>query len=378
MDVYPLKHTSYDYMSLIKIGTRYGYRIINSKVIQEMSTLTAKYSPDSEILDEIYRINSDDRGLRYDLTVPLCSIFHSQDPRPAKRIDFGPVFRNGPVTSYRSKEFIQFDYDRTYSPGDYRSALVEILSILSDVLELSCENFTVKINSQVTLSSSMSLLEIKSDEAPVVLRTIDKLSKKSLGEIVSDNPNTNVSLISALLQVLNSAVEPDDFRLAHDLLKKDNVIVEYTPTLVRGLDFYTGLFFEVFHRQNTQASLMSGGFYDLSKIRGGVSTPCIGFSIGLNRFSLMLKQKQYSRLNIVFDSTTVDSTEIRDFLNLLHNPESELSLVLSDYTQYNILVKTSKEIRKIRAPVLVFTQSPLFKTITGFYQIRPCCFILRK
>ena len=375
-----MKHTAYDYTGLIKIGAKYGYKIINSPAIQTMCTLTAKYAPGSQILGEIYKISSEETGLRYDLTVPLCGIFNSQDPRPAKRIDFGPVFRNGPVTGYRSKEFIQFDYDRTYSPGDYRSALVEIICILSDVLKLSTEKFTVKINSQITLNSSLAYAEIEPERTPLVLRTIDKLSKKSLDEIVVDNPDTNVSLISEVLHVLNSTVEPEGCSLARDLLTSSNVTVEYTPTLVRGLDFYTGLFFEVFHGENTQASLMSGGFYDLSKIRGGVSTPCIGFSIGLNRFNQMLEFKQSTRLNIVFDSTTINSAEMRLILNQLNNKEfkSELNKIVSDYPQYNILVKTLKEIRKIKTPVLVCSLSPIFKTISGFQQIQPGYFVLRK
>ena len=121
---------------LQKVFERYGFNPLETPILERYSTLSAKYAGGSEILKETFKLQDQgkrDLGLRYDLTVPLAR-FIAMNPQigfPFKRYQIEKVFRDGPVTKARIREFWQCDVDIIGVKS--MSADVEIIQLAIDI-----------------------------------------------------------------------------------------------------------------------------------------------------------------------------------------------------------------------------------------------------
>ncbi len=348
---------------LLRLGLESNFQLTQSNTIQSMKTLVGKYEPAADIVKEVFKLDNSCDGLRYDLTTPLALQFNKQDPRPAKRMEFGRVFRNGPVTAYRFKEFSQFDFDTTYSVKDKNSAMLDCLMLLNSVLQLSKTKFTVHVNSQEVLDTAIRDTSCGEAEGHLLLKTIDKLSKHTLQTVVKKNPEVDYHRIIEFIGVLEGISKPIAVELFAAAINSGSAVVQYNPLLVRGLNFYTDLFFEVYEGDNVSASIMSGGFYNLSKIKSENDTPCFGFSIGLNRFVKMIKPIPNAVHKIIIQYSGFEE------LSCLSDLKIKLTDKIKNLQQYscveqhqfNFEVKTFKEIRSVKGEYFIYSTSGNFK-----------------
>jgi len=121
------------------------------------------------------------------------------------------------------------------------------------------------------------------------LRILDSKSKKDI-KILKDAP-----LISDFLTKNDSK----DFEKILNILNQLNIDFTINPKLVRGLDYYNGMTFEIISDNiGSQNALCGGGRYDsLVQYLGGKPTPAVGFAAGLERLILILKEEQEQLLN---------------------------------------------------------------------------------
>ncbi len=104
-------------MDIIKEGFElYGFSPIDTPTLEKFDILSSKYAGGSEILKETFKLKDQggrELGLRYDLTVPLARIIgmNPQIKMPFKRYQIGPVYRDGPVSLARYRQFTQCDAD---------------------------------------------------------------------------------------------------------------------------------------------------------------------------------------------------------------------------------------------------------------------------
>ena len=163
--------------TLKKVFERYGFNPLETPILERYSTLSARYAGGAEILKETFRLKDQGKrelGLRYDLTVPLCR-FVAMNPQlsmPFKRYEIGKVFRDGPITRARVREFWQCDVD-----------IVGVKSTIADVeiiklaiaamkdLKLKCK---IKVNNRKLLNEIIEYAGVKKDKLNVIL-SIDKL-----------------------------------------------------------------------------------------------------------------------------------------------------------------------------------------------------------
>src|SRR3989338_10196488 len=94
----------------------YGFSPLETPIIERFDILSAKYAGGEEILKETFRLHDQGKrelGLRYDLTVPLARVIgmNPQLKMPFKRYAMGYVFRDGPVSLARYRQFTQCDID---------------------------------------------------------------------------------------------------------------------------------------------------------------------------------------------------------------------------------------------------------------------------
>ncbi|WP_405797557.1 histidine--tRNA ligase [Streptomyces sp. NBC_01506] len=311
---------------------RFGFQPLQTPAFERLDVLTGKYGDEGDKL--IFKIlrrgeheasGEADLALRYDLTVPLArasAAYGSQLPSPYKRYAIAPVWRADRPGKGRFREFVQCDLDIVGSSSPLADA--EVVVALYDALTaLGVPEFRFLLNSRHALFGLLDAYEVPDDLGSGVLITLDKLDKLSpeavVAELVSGRglpPATAEGLVDDL--TATNSVERVTARLKSSgtgqigLAEVDRLLeltedaipaerIAFTPNLVRGLDYYTGIIFEVV-APGTPGSIASGGRYDrLIGDLGGKDSPACGGSLGIERILPLLTQPdeaQYSQIDV--------------------------------------------------------------------------------
>jgi histidyl-tRNA synthetase len=244
-----------------------------------------------------------DLGLRFDLTLPLSRFYANNRndlPMPFKAIQIGDVWRAERPQKGRYRQFMQCDVDII---GE--SSIVSEIELLTTVPEaikrLGFDNFTIKINDRRLLKDMVVSSGIEEDIFPTVCITLDKMDKigeegvrKELAE-----KDLNDTQINALIQRMDTDLSDIQAEAAAEIQSIIDIVseyypIEFDPTLVRGMGYYTGAIFEV-QSSEFKGSLGGGGRYDnlLNKFQND-PIPAVGFSIGFERIIDLLKSKDVS------------------------------------------------------------------------------------
>jgi len=334
-----------------KIFQRYGFDPIETPMVEKWETLAGKYGEEAENR-LIWRFklpySEKEFGLRYDLTVPLARFVARFNPRfPFKRYQIGRVFRYEDPQKGRYREFWQCDVDIVGESSPLADA--EILNIVIDVFEEFCfKNYTIKVNDRRILREIFEKFLGISDYSTIlkIYRIIDKLDRigkekvllllkeLNLGEKVLKQIESfiDASKLSneEIFRYLES-FDSSEIKVAIESLKtildfskkKDRIKIDLS--LVRGLDYYTGMIYEAVVEEPKIGSLSGGGRYDnLIGMFTGNKIPAVGGSIGVERLidaglelGIFKKEKKtYSKIGIVYtkDVEVKKVWEISDYL----------------------------------------------------------------
>ena len=327
----------------------YGFEALETPAIEYADAL-GKFLPDQDRPNEgVFSFKDDDEqwlSLRYDLTAPLAR-FVAQNfdslPKPHRSYRVGQVYRNEKPGPGRFRQFMQFDADTVGSASPAADA--EICMMAADTLEklgIKRGDYVVKINSRKVLDGVMKAIGLDGDDNAsrrlAVLRAIDKMDrlgpagvKLLLGPGRKDDsgdftkgaglePNAIDTIISFSLggQYSQGTPQFDLFGLlgksdvgaqgAEELLEIEDLVraagygpdrIRIDPSVVRGLEYYTGPVFEAeltFETKDEKGhpvrfgSIGGGGRYDglVGRFRNE-NTPATGFSIGVSRLYAALK-----------------------------------------------------------------------------------------
>ena len=293
---------------------RYGFEPLQTPAFERLETLTGRYGDEGDKL--IFKIlrrgeheasGDADLALRYDMTVPLARVvaaYGSQLPTPYKRFVMGPVWRADRPGRGRFREFAQCDLDIVGSTSPLADA--EVVCAVADALAaVGIGDYTILINSRRALTGLLRVYRVPEQVGGQVLITLDKLDKlkpdEVVGELVDErglDPATASALVGDLtapdaVDRLRAALADDDEGRA-GLAEVDRVLesaapvagasrLVFTPRLVRGLGYYTGIIFEVV-ADGMPGSIAGGGRYDhLIESLGGPDIPAVGGSLGVER-----------------------------------------------------------------------------------------------
>jgi len=325
---------------------RYGFEALDTGAFEYADAL-GKFLPDSDRPNEgVFALQDDDdqwMALRYDLTAPLAR-FAAQNwetlPKPFRRYAFGPVWRNEKPGPGRFRQFIQCDADTVGSARPEADA--EIIAMAVEGLEaagLPRGAAVLKINNRKLLNGLLTQAGATSEgQKLAVLRAVDKLDRLGvdgvrllLGEgrlddsgdftkgaglagkaidSVLDFVQAGVGGRSATLnniaKVVAGSAEGDegleelakiDAALTSLGVADDQAIID--PSIVRGLEYYTGAVFEAELLLSTTdekgnkvtfGSIGGGGRYDDLVARfTGQPVPATGFSFGVSRLAAALR-----------------------------------------------------------------------------------------
>jgi len=370
-----------------EVMTKYGFKYLETPSFEYTDSI-GKFLPDKERPDQgVFSFKDEKKwlSLRYDLTAPLARYVaknYLEIPKPFKRYQLGTVWRNEKPGPGRFREFLQFDAD--YVGTKSLRADAELCVLISEILEkcgLDKKDYTVKISSRKFTDKLFEQLKIKSKEQiSTTLRALDKIdrlgwgeAKKLLGEGRKDKSgdytrgaNLNSDQIKIIEKALKSKISDSDDVLEIIKIFKDYNFENYKfdPSVIRGLEYYTGPIFEVnlsFEVKNSKGqaiqfgSIGGGGRYDnLVSNFGNFDCPATGISIGLDRLVFALMQKKDFKIKTtrpvvicVFDKNK--NKEYVEILNKLRisNISSEI------YPGEGKLKKQMEYANKIGSPAVI-------------------------
>jgi histidyl-tRNA synthetase len=326
-------------------------------VFELKEILSGKYGEDSKLIYDLADQGGEICSLRYDLTVPFARwLAMNSSVQSIKRYHIAKVYRRDQpaMTKGRMREFYQCDFDIA---GVYDPMLPD-----AEIIRITCEIFqslgwegkyTIKINHRKILDGIFQVCGVPTDKIRTISSAVDKLDKSPWEEVrreMTEDKGLDVEVADKigeyvvqkggedLLQKLQtdeklSANESakaglDDMALLFTYLRSFNVLdrLSFDMSLARGLDYYTGVIYEVVTEgsapqkpQNGAAkkessrpkkpsdaeedrsndptvgvgSVAAGGRYDnlVSMFSGKQQIPCVGISFGVDRIFSITKQR---------------------------------------------------------------------------------------
>ena len=298
-----------------ELSNLYGFSFMDPSPIELLSTLETKSGP--EIRDEIYYFK--DKGdrevaLRFDFTMGLTRYATAQKSikLPAKISAFGGVFRYDEPQKGRYRYFHQWDIE-IYGKAsiESESEIIEITSRLFDSLLL--KDITIDVNHRNLVESYINKVFNSKDPELVadILRAVDKIAKKSQEQILKEFQEKGYeteklekilefSQIKGTISEVEKAFDTtqleswDDLKLLIDSLENRGVSnVRINFGIVRGLDYYSGIVFEVFDKNSTLGALAGGGRYDtLTKAFNREDIGATGVAGGVERIILTMQEQK--------------------------------------------------------------------------------------
>ena len=370
-----------------EVMIKYGFQYLETPSFEYTDSI-GKFLPDKERPDSgVFSFKDENKwiSLRYDLTAPLARYVaknYLEIPKPFKRYQLGSVWRNEKPGPGRFREFLQFDAD--YVGTKNLQADAELCVLISEILEkcgLDKKDYTVKISSRKLTDKLFEKLKITSkDQVSTTLRALDKIdrlgweeAKKLLGEGRKDKSgdytkgaklsNDQIKKIETTLQ--GKIPDSEDISEILEIFKAYNFKnYKFDPSVIRGLEYYTGPIFEVnlnFEIKNSKGqtiqfgSIGGRGRYDsLVSNFGNLDCPATGISIGLDRLVFALMQKK----NFKIKSTrpviicVFDKDKIKEYVGIL-NELRALNISSEIYPGEGKLKKQMEYANKLGSPAVI-------------------------
>jgi histidyl-tRNA synthetase len=288
------------------VAETHGFREIATPIFEHAELFTLKSGPG--IIDEIYAF--EDKGgrqiaLRPELTAPAMRFFVNEltnYPRPLKVFYFGQCFRYERPQSGRYREFFQFGAELVGAPNPESDA--EVIGLAAAMIARSgLGNFSIRVGHIGILRSKLSEAGVKSESAPAILQKLDKKVYDEAGPLMqqagmSDEAIEDVVNLTKTVGGIE-ALECLSGEARDYLLEVFQVLQSYGLNdvkvdlgVVRGLDYYTGIVFEVDAPMlGAEKQVCGGGSYSLTELFGGEKTFSTGFAIGFDRILLALERE---------------------------------------------------------------------------------------
>ncbi len=361
-----------------KIFSNYNYEEIRTPAFEETALFARGIGEETDIVGkEMYTFK--DRSdtsltLKPEMTAAVVRAYieHSlgaQQPL-TKLYYISPMFRQERPQAGRFRQFHQFGAEAIGSKSPLLDA--EMIQMAYEILKsLGLNNLTVKINSLGTPETRENYKSL--------LKNFLKDKKDKLSEDSRRRFETNI------LRIFDSKVESDqkiikdaprlidhldeesktDFEVVKNQLTKCGIPFKIDPALVRGLDYYTKLTFEIDSRSvGAQTALCGGGRYDLLiETLGGKPTPATGFAAGIERILLACEnEKSFTVPEPAIDVYLIRiDNELESFVSELAGKLRKENLSVDfDYLQRSVKAQM-REANKLNAKYVLFIGGDEYK-----------------
>jgi len=344
---------------IAKVYEDWGFEPLETPAFEYADAL-GKFLPDQDRPNEgVFALQDDDEqwlALRYDLTAPLARfVAENFDalPKPYRRWAAGPVWRNEKPGPGRFREFWQCDADTIGSASPAADAEMIAMACAAYEAVGVGDSVQLRFSTRRVLDAVLERIGVPTDAFAtrlIVLRAIDKFDRlgragveallgagrkdesgdftKGAGlnskqanavlDLVSAGGETRASVLDALQRIAGEAAI-EDLRAMDAALMSLGVSdarAAIDPTIVRGLEYYTGAVFEAqLIGENAGGSVGGGGRYDdlVARFRGE-RIPATGFSIGVSRLAAALQARETPEADGPVVVLVMDQARIADAL----------------------------------------------------------------
>lgn len=274
----------------------YGFVNLQTPTLEYASLLLGKYGDEADKL--VYTF--EDRGgrqvgLRYDQTVPTARVlsqYQNELPKYFRRYQIQNVFRADKPQKGRYREFTQCDCDIFGSTSPLADA--ELLATVDAVFKnLGFTSIKIELNDRALLIENLSPFTNEKVDVYSIIQSIDKLDKQSPEQVIEELTDKGLKRkeAEAVLSKINRIEISTNLKQIVQKSLELGVAAEtlvFNPKLARGLDYYTGLIFEVKLAgaldSTNRVSLGGGGRYDqLIEDLSGYKMPAVGVGLGFDR-----------------------------------------------------------------------------------------------
>jgi histidyl-tRNA synthetase len=291
-----------------EICHRFGFGEVVTPTFEQSELFTLRSG--QSIIDEMYVFK--DKGdremaLRPEITASVIRFFVSEmsnQPKPLKLYYVGNCFRYENPQSGRYREFFQLGAELIGSENPETDA--EVISLAVHCIRASgLQDFHVRVG-HIGVMKSLVLREVQDPVvAGRVLRMVDKEDFDAMGDMfdansLSRNLFDRITTLAdtrggtEILDSVDDAEAQQYLKELFEILKLQGVEdVELDLGIVRGLDYYTGMVFEIdAPKLGAEKQILGGGSYTLSELFGGEAVFSTGFAIGIDRVMLALEAEQ--------------------------------------------------------------------------------------
>jgi histidyl-tRNA synthetase len=313
----------------------FGFEPLETPALEYQEVLLGKYGEEADRLVYTFKDKGGrDVALRYDQTVPsarVLAMYQQKLPMPWRRYQIQNTWRAEKPQKGRFREFTQCDIDifGTLSP----LSDAELLTVGSALLkELGFKKYKIIINDRSILFDVLNKTDIKENMHLSVIQTIDKLDKKTKEEVEKELLDKKLSIkqVHNLFNQIDKEKPTDTLKKVLQYTKDlglDQSIIEFRPSLARGLDYYNSTIYEFVIEGYKAGSVAGGGRYDnLIKQLSGIDIPATGYSWGfdrlieaMNQFNLFPKEKMVTGVLVTIFNPDFIKESARVVRNLRDN-----------------------------------------------------------
>lgn len=287
---------------------KFAFREIATPIFEHTELFTLKSGP--AIIEEIYAFR--DKGgreisLRPELTAPVIRFFVnelSSMPKPLKLFYFGPCFRYERPQSGRFREFYQFGAELIGAENPESDAEVIALAV-AIMRRVGLSDINVRVGHIGILREMLVSSGVSPESASRVLQRLDRKEYAEARAAMEESgmEDSSIDEVIRITQVSGdvgclSDLEGDAISYLRELLLvleaygMGDITVDLG--VVRGLDYYTGIVFEIdAPRLGAEKQVCGGGSYSLSELFGGERVFSTGFAIGFDRMVLALEKEGF-------------------------------------------------------------------------------------
>ncbi len=311
-----------------EVVTHWGYHEIITPTFEHLDLFTLK-SGDG-IIEEIYNFTDKgdrDLSLRPELTAPAMRMYVNgmqARPLPLKLFYFENCFRYERPQKGRFREFWQFGVEVIGSKSPHADA--EVIALAEKMVESTGIKGEIHVGHLGVIRHILQ--ELDTEEQTKIMRFVDKKDDKGLDDYLEAiNAATElreqlIGLVSisgdnAIVkakEIVGDLPELDRFETLLDLLDAYEVDYSVDFGIARGLDYYTGMVFEIYAEGlGAQNQVCGGGSYQLIKMFGGGDVPSTGFGIGFDRIMEVCELKPEPTPSVIVvatDDTRSEAIEV--------------------------------------------------------------------
>ncbi len=282
---------------------KFGFKEILTPTFETLELITAKSG--EEIVRSLY-VFEDKSGrklaLRPELTAPVMRAYVnslSKKPKPIKLYYITNCFRYERPQSGRYREFWQAGIE--IIGGKSPDAEAEVIALADATLKnLGLEDYEIHVGNIGILRKLLEEEGIAEKEQSIILTAIDKGEKEKLERYERLLPILELigeekKVIEKAEELLKNSSAYEELQKLKELLKflrYYNVDFKVNLGIARGLDYYTGMVFEIYsYKLGAERQICGGGSYSLTEVFGGEPTSTCGFAFGFDRVVLALEKE---------------------------------------------------------------------------------------